>query len=430
MKMREMKVYFLYVLTALLLAGTAAPLKAAASTQADPEKEAVSEQGAGGALRTCRAVIGMQAEKLAGEIAGRVQVLRGELGNPDRGSFVISRSGRILRRSQGKWVLPEEEKESGEDFTIVFTGDVIFDRGQNPGASRAWSDGIRACFDEDSWNTMQDADFLVVNNEFQYTDGGSPIPNKKFTFRCPPETAQWLAEMGTDVAALANNHIFDYGEEGLLDTFDTLDEVGIPYFGAGHDIEEAQEPVYLIEDGVVVALLNATEIERYENSDTRGAGEDTPGVFRCLDDTDLCDGVREAKKHADLCIVFVHWGTELMPAAEESQIEKAQDLADAGADLIVGAHPHILQNISYENGVPVFYSLGNYFFSASTRDSGVLRVTVDPGEAAIKSLQFIPMQQRQGVVTLYDGEKERVLDTMRNLSPGVRIDEDGFFTEE
>ena len=122
--------------------------------------------------------------------------------------------------------------------------------------------------------------------------------------------------------------------------------------------------------------------------------------------------------------------TELMPAAEESQIDKAQDLADAGADLIVGAHPHILQNISYENGVPVFYSLGNYFFSASTRDSGVLRVTVDPGEAAIKSLQFIPMQQRQGVVTLYDGEKERVLDTMRDLSPGVRIDEDGFFTEE
>ena len=430
MKMRVVKICFLYILTALLLTGTAAPLAtAAASTQAAAKEEAGSAGKIRGALWICRAVIGKHADRISGIVTDRVKQLRKEMEDPGRGDYVVSRSGKLLRRSQGKWVTLGEDK-AGEDFTIVFTGDVIFDRGQNPGAATAWSDGIRACFDEDSWNTMQDADFLVVNNEFQYTDRGSAIPDKKFTFRCPPETAGWLAEMGTDVAALANNHIYDYGEEGLLDTFDTLDEVGIPYFGAGHDIEEAQKPVYLIADGVIVALLNATEIERYENSETRGAQEDSAGVFRCLDDEDLCDKVREAKEHADLCIVFVHWGTELMPAAEQSQIDKAWDLAEAGADLIVGAHPHILQNISYENGVPVFYSLGNYFFSASTRDSGVLRVTVDPGEAAIKSLQFIPMQQRRGVVMLYDQEKDRVLDTMRELSPGVNIDEDGYFTEE
>ena len=423
--MRGVKKRFLYVLTLLLIFGTAVPLRtAAASTQADAEKEA------GTALRICKAVIGKYTDEILSAAADRVHKMRREMEDPGRGDLVISRSGKILRRSQGKWVTLREEKNSGEDLTIVFTGDVIFDRGQNPGAAIAWSDGIRACFDDDSWNIMQDADFLVVNNEFQYTDRGSPIPNKKFTFRCPPETAEWLAEMGTDLAALANNHIYDYGEEGLLDTFDTLDEAGIPYFGAGHDIEEAQKPVYLIFDGMIVALLNATEIERYENSETRGAQEESAGVFRCLDDEDLCEKVREAKEHADLCIAFVHWGTELMPAAEQSQIDKAQDLAEAGADLIVGAHPHILQNISYENSVPVFYSLGNYFFSASTRDSGVLRVTVDPGEASIKSLQFIPMQQRQGVAMLYDEEKERVLDTMRELSPGVDIDENGFFTEE
>ena len=316
-----------------------------------------------------------------------------EMKNPEKGDLVLSSSGKILERSQGKWVLPKNDLSEEGKFTIVFTGDIIFDRGQNPWAASAYSDGIESCFDEESWEIMRGADFLVVNNEFTYTDGGSPTPNKKFTFRCPPETAEWLVEMGTDVAALANNHIYDYGEEGILDTFDTL-------------------------------------VERYENPDTKGAEEDSPGVFRCLDDEDLCEKVREAKEHADIVIVFVHWGTEMMPTAEWSQTDKAEDLAEAGADLIVGAHPHCLQNIEYVNGVPVFYSLGNYFFSASTRDSGVLRVTVDTKSGSIGSLQFIPMQQRQGVKTLYGGEKERVLDTMRSLSPGVSIDEEGYFDEE
>ncbi|HAB94001.1 MAG TPA: capsule biosynthesis protein [Lachnospiraceae bacterium] len=384
----------------------------------------------GFAAQTSKDVVESGAETILDAAESTADKLEEEMRDPEKGDFVLSSSGKILERSQGKWVLPKESADPEGRFTIVFTGDIIFDRGQNPWVASAYSDGIGTCFDEDSLKIMREADFLVVNNEFAYTDGGSPIPNKKFTFRCPPETAEWLDEIGTDIAALANNHIYDYGEEGILDTFDTLDEVGIPYIGAGRDLSEAHKPAYLIADGTITAILNATEIERYENPETRGAEEDSPGVFRCLDDEDLCEQVREAKEHADLVIVFVHWGTELMPAAEESQISKAEDLAEAGADLIVGAHPHVLQNIEYVNGVPVFYSLGNYFFSASTRDSGVLRVTVDTKERALSSLQFIPMQQRQGVKTLYDGEKERVLDTMRSLSPGVNIDEEGYFEEE
>ena len=185
---------------------------------------------------------------------------------------------------------------------------------------------------------------------------------------------------------------------------------------------------------MTVAILNATEIERYENPDTKGAGEDSPGVFRCLDDSRLCEKISEAKEKADLCIAFVHWGTEKMPSADWSQMTKAQDLVDAGADLVVGAHPHVLQNIEYVDGVPVFYSLGNYFFGAAARDTGVLRVTIgkasDSGKPFIRSLQFIPMLQYRGVSTVDGWEKERVLDEMRAVSPGVYIDEDGFFEEQ
>ena len=256
--------------------------------------------------------------------------MREEMMDPEGKDAIISASGKMLRRSDGRWLTPEDIKSGAGKFTIAFTGDVIFDRGQNPWAASAYSSGIESCFDEDSWELMHDADVLVVNNEFAYTDRGSAVPGKKFTFRCPPETADWLKELGTDLAALANNHIYDYGEEGILDTFDTLDEEEIPYIGAGRDLEDAHKPAYCIVNGTVVAILNATEIERYENPETRGAEEDAPGVFRCLDDEDLCDKVREAKEKADLCIVFVHWGTELMPAAEWSQVDKAEDLAETG----------------------------------------------------------------------------------------------------
>ena len=388
------------------------------------------------------------------DLDGQVHVIarrvKKEAMDPEGKDKFVTASGKVLRRSDGKWIFPEEGPASDDEITIVFTGDIIFDTTQNPWSSIAYSDGIEACFDDETWDTLTGADFLVVNNEFPYTDGGSPTPGKTFTFRCPPETASWIGEMGADIAALANNHIYDYGWEGAMDTFDTLDDEGIPYIGAGRDLDDAEQTAYCIANGVTIAILNATEIERYENPDTKGAGEDSPGVFRCLDDSRLCEKISEAKEKADLCIAFVHWGTEKMPSADWSQTTKAQDLVDAGADLIVGAHPHVLQNIEYVDGVPVFYSLGNYFFGAAARDTGVLRVTIDTGrpdteepdadgsgpegadddEPFIRSLRFIPMLQYRGVSTVDGWEKERVLDEMRAVSPGVNIDEDGFFTEK
>ena len=374
-------------------------------------------------LREAGGVILQEAESTAEKV-------RESAMDPEGRDVIITASGKVLRRTDGKWVVPEEKPSSEDEITLVFTGDIIFERGQNPWSSIAYNDGIEACFDDETWSTMQDADFLIVNNEFPYTERGSAIPGKKFTFRCPPWTAGWIKEMGKDIAALANNHINDFGQDGMMDTFDALDEEEIPYIGAGRDLEDAEQTAYCIANGMTTAILNATEIERYENPETRGATEDSPGVFRCLYMDRLCEKVREAKKKADFCIVFIHWGTELMPAAEYGQVEKAQALVDAGADLIVGAHPHVLQNIEYIDGVPVFYSLGNYFFSAGARDSGVLRITLNCGDASIKKLQFIPMEQYRGVSTLDGSEKERVLDQMRSVSPGVAIDEDGFFTED
>ena len=177
--------------------------------------------------------------------------------DPEGASVIISSSGKALTREDGKWVTPGQQPESDQEISIVFVGDIIFDTVQNPWSSIAYSDGIRACFDDETWDTLTGADFLVVNNEFPYTDRGTPTPGKTFTFRCPPWTAEWLKEMGTDIAALANNHVYDHGEQGALDTFDTLDEQGIPYIGAGRDIDDASQTAYCIANGTSIAILNA-----------------------------------------------------------------------------------------------------------------------------------------------------------------------------
>ena len=338
--------------------------------------------------------------------------------------------------------------------TMSFIGDILFDGNYATGSTMSARGGFVNCLDEGTREIMQSADVLVANNEFTYTNSAEAFPGKTYTFHAKPETVQWLKDAGVDLAALANNHVFDFQEQGLLDTLDTLDAAGVPHIGAGRDLEEAKRPAYytivrrmkngsetepqdaeagtvLLKEGDVsmtVAVLNANQIERYENPETRGAGEGLPGVFRCWDPSALYEAVREAKQNADLCIVFMHWGTEKEPLPDWYQTSQAQGLAEAGADLIVGAHPHCLQSVDCVSGVPVFYSLGNFLFTSFTLDTGLLQVELSPEEKGIRNLRFVPMLQEGCTVRLLSGaEKERVLQEIRDYSGqnAVSIDEDG-----
>ena len=116
----------------------------------------------------------------------------------------------------------------------------------------------------------------MVNNEFPYTDRGTPTPGKKFTFRAKPEYASYLTDMGTDVVSLANNHAYDYGEVSLTDSIDTLNRIGMPFVGAGRNLEEAVKPVYFIANDKRIAFISATQIERTDNPDTKEATLDSP----------------------------------------------------------------------------------------------------------------------------------------------------------
>ncbi len=322
------------------------------------------------------------------------------------------------------------EAGSKDEVTIGFAGDILMDdeyaiMAKFLSRGGKMENGISPALLE----KMRGVDIMVVNNEFPYTNRGTPTEGKTFTFRADVDTVSYLHDMGADVAVLANNHIYDFGETGLLDTLDTLEAAGIPGIGAGRNLKEASAPLYFIVNDMKIAIVAATQIERLEPPDTKGATENSAGVFRCLDPSRLYDTVKEAKENSDFVIVYIHWGTENQDQPDWRQLEQAPGLAQAGADLIIGDHPHCLQGITYCGDAPVIYSLGNFWFNSKTMDTGMVQVTI--GREGLRAFQFIPAIQSGCQVDMaYGQEKERILAYMRDLSPGVMIDGDGFVSRQ
>lgn len=321
------------------------------------------------------------------------------------------------------------ETASGKEVTIAFAGDILFDPSYSVMASMLQrANGIYDSISPDLMEELTDADIMMINNEFPYSSRGIPTEEKQFTFRARPESASILKDMGVDIVSLANNHAYDYGEEALLDTLDTLSDIGMPYVGAGRNLEEASKPAYFIAGDIKIAIVSATQIERLDNPDTKGATETSAGVFRCLNPKKLLEVVTEAKENSDFVIAYIHWGTENTAELDWAQLDQAPKIADAGADLIIGDHPHCLQPIQYVHGVPVVYSLGNFLFNSKELDTCIVKAVID--ENGLRSLQFVPALQKGCVTSMLHGEeKTRVLDYMRSISAGISVDEEGIILE-
>lgn len=326
-----------------------------------------------------------------------------------------------------------EEETAIEDVTMIFTGDICFyDAYANMGALQNRGGRIESSVDEALLSEMKAADICMVNNEFAYSDRGAPLPGKTYAFRSKPSNVSLLTDMGVDIVSLANNHIYDYGQDALLDTLDILKNEGIGYVGAGRNLSEASDAHIFEIKGRKIAVLSATQVERNANPDTKGATDQTAGVFRCFTEEEfqnLTDAIQKADKEADLTVVYIHWGTENTDVLHWAQTDQAPKMVAAGADLIIGDHPHCLQNIDYIEGVPVIYSLGNFWFNSKTLDTGMMKAVYQ--KDGTLACQFIPAKQHDCRTDLETGaEKQRILDYMQCISPNVTIDADGYITNK
>lgn len=313
---------------------------------------------------------------------------------------------------------------------LAFTGDVNFADDWYNMLHYTKTAGIEDCFGESLLAEMRAADVLLCNNEFAFSDRGSPMPGKQFTFRAKTANVAMWQQLGADIVGLANNHCFDYGEDAFLDTLSTLQGANIPYVGAGKNLEEAMQPQFFLAGGMKIGYIACTRAEKYIL--TPEAGETSPGVLRCYDPELAVQAIQAASEQCDYLVVYVHWGTEGSTVLEQAQTELATRFTEAGADLIVGAHPHILQGAGWRQDTPVLYSLGNFWFNMETLDSALLKVTVNEPGAAGATVQLLPCIQTGGQVSLLeeDADKQQVLNSLNAVMESGYFDENGTLCRE
>jgi len=210
--------------------------------------------------------------------------------------------------------------------------------------------------------------------------------------------ADAMAAAGFDLMSVATNHIKNCGistcgDRAFLDTMDNLNRVGILPVGAGMDIQEAMQPVVIEKNGIRFGFVSLGEIEPMAF-----ASEDTPGIAPLPQDFDdaeanLQAAIHAARESADVIIAMPHWGSDYSNTPNYRQIFFDQVAVDAGADLVIGNHPHVIQGMQEIDGIPVFYSLGSFVFdqdwSLETQQGIVVVVTFQG--TALKGYEIFPV---------------------------------------
>ncbi len=198
-------------------------------------------------------------------------------------------------------------------------------------------------------------DCVLANLECTVEAGAGVVPTEPRVI-VPPETIRAVLASGITVVTLANNHAFDGLEAGFRKLRGLLDEMGVAHFGAGETRAEAAAPAFVEVRGLRLAFIGAVDERSGPN---RFAGPESPGVAP-LDVERLATDVRQLREEVDHVIVSLHWGEERLPIPSPRQVGNARALAEAGASLVLGHHPHVLQGFEVHEGVPIAYSLGNF----------------------------------------------------------------------
>lgn len=376
-----------------------------------------------------------QGEK-AEEVKTWEQIMQGEDAKAADTTEVLEESGEPVGGSQGQ---AEEntgvsgQGQTGEstegtgtkprDVTLVYAGDIYLSPYVQENYGRLGMDGV---ISKQLLAKMKGADIAMANEEFPFSTGGTKAPDKQFNFRVDPSYKQILNELGLDVVTLANNHALDYGAEALMDTFETLDAAGIVYIGAGASRERAMQP-YMVQAGQKnFGFLAASRVIPVTDWNVENQ---QPGMFCTYDSRLLKEAVKQAKQQCEFLTVYVHWGVEKSNTPEEYQRQLAREYIDAGADLVVGAHPHVLQGIEYYNGKPIVYSLGNFIFNQEIGATVLLKVRVTTDNQAV--LQLIPACAA-GAKTeeMEQEESNRLYQQIMDISFGVEIDSMGMVRQK
>lgn len=255
-----------------------------------------------------------------------------------------------------------------EALTLMGTGDLLVDRGK----PETIFDNVR--------DTLCNADITFGNSEQTYAEGGYLI--RGHGTNSEPRILPAVQSAGFDIISLANNHALDWGKEVLLDTMILMEKSGLPYVGVGNNLHEARQPVIIERKGTKVGFLAYSSV----HPDGYEAKEDRPGlapvrVWTIYEQTDYQPGtpprivtipypedlkameedIKALKPQVDLVVISMHWGLHIVPRIIPDYCYTVGHAAiDAGADMVMGCHPHICKGIEMYKGKAIFYSTGNF----------------------------------------------------------------------
>lgn len=277
---------------------------------------------------------------------------------------------------------------AGETVTIGFAGDVMIGRLVNDHLSKVPSKYIWG----DMLPFLKGCDLNLINLETALTKNDIPVP-KVFNFRADPKYVQTLTEASIDVVTLANNHVLDYGEKGLLETLETLDRAHIKHVGAGKTLSEAKKPAIFTRKGISIGILGFTD-----NEPSWIATDKRPGInyitITPLDLPIVLKEVEELKKHVDIVIVSLHWGPNMVESPPFEFIQFAHHLIDSGVDIIHGHSAHIFQRVEYYKKGLILYDTGDfiddYYVDPTLRNDRSFYFMVDVNREGFLALRLIP----------------------------------------
>jgi poly-gamma-glutamate capsule biosynthesis protein CapA/YwtB (metallophosphatase superfamily) len=325
----------------------------------------------------------------------------GESGYPftyDLHLVARSREGSKLPRAIELWAEAAAEAADSmapKPMRLAAAGDMQIGEAQGPFLLSGRS-GLSSIISPDLLANIDSADIAVANLESPISSRGEPNPEKRYHFRMPPGSAKAFKEAGFDLLLFGNNHAFDYGAEGFSDTLTELSGAGMPMVGAGKDLKEAAAARY-IEAGpgenlafVGFAFYPKESLGFSISEAAAGAGK--MGV--CADEEAALASIRAARAGGATVVVLAHGGTEYVESPNKRAKELYARFVDAGAALVLGSHPHVLQGCQARSGSLIAYSLGNFVFTLEDEPpaawkSIVLELLVYKGK--VRALGLIPI---------------------------------------
>ena len=241
-----------------------------------------------------------------------------------------------------------------KNTTLIFVGDIMLTRGVKSSVDNNFGGDYSKLFF--NLEELKNKDILFGNLEGDVSDVGNNV-GSIYSFRMDPKVLQVLKDAGFDIVGFANNHVGDWNMAAFKNTLTRLTNIGILKSGAGSNYEEAKNPTIIEKNGIKFGFLSFTDV----GPDWIAAKTDTPGVL-LASDPNFENIIKNAKTKCDVLITTFHWGVEYKTTHNVHQQALAHNAIDSGADMVIGGHPHVMQDIETYKNKKIVYSLGNFIF--------------------------------------------------------------------